>query len=1102
MNAGPGPGPSATMAQGPPPSTGNNNSNNKTSTPTGTRPVGLQAAAPGVGPAPNIASPAQRLDVIDEQVWLQIGSLAESMGEFDRAMNSYESALRHNYQSVNALNLIAELYRSRENFPKAAENFQRILALDNASGEVWGALGHCYLMMDELPKAYTAYQSALHHLPNPKDAKLWYGIGILYDRYGSSEHAEEAFSAVMRMDPKYEKANEIYFRLGIIYKGQQKYAQSLECFRYILHTPPRPLIEADIWFQIGHVHEQQKEHTAAKDAYERVLAENPNHAKVLQQLGWLYHQQNAAFVNQDQAISFLIRSIEADGSDAQSWYLMGRCYMAQQKYNKAYEAYQQAVYRDSKNPTFWCSIGLLYFQINQYRDALDAYSKAIRINPNISEVWFDLGALYEACNNQVSDAIDAYQRASDLDPENPHIKQRLAYLRHGASEPGGPTPPYPGEMNPNGYPHNTEGPNGQHAFAQRSTMAPQGPPTGIQGYSGRQQPGPPAPLMNERQGRDLPLPGPGAGPSGHMADEKQPHIPGINAARPSTPVGAMPQMMSGDRPPHAATPSVPAHVRPPQGPPRSPAPEGRPNGRHGSPAMAPPGSGPGHDPNYPPQHVHGPPPLRGMVQAGPPLGYDRQEEGARMRQEHLQVYQHQRQRSGEYMRPNSMEEGQHVPRHPSYPHSLAPTPPRDERRPIPSPGAGFPQQGSQQPEEHWAQHDRHPSDDRSKEMMQQQQQQHANANRGQGLRPGYPPNAPDYEPPKERSSQHQQQQRSSNSSLVPGSYLDYQRRDPREQGMAYEEQERRRGSGSEHETQGQAPQDSRTADVRPMEQRDQDDIAASLVSLSGKGYGGGGSNGTSRHRARAEDDDYDMEEPESALTGNTGPHVTQDTKERPSAPGSHSQRDSGREQSSTPQPGSYSKQQGQGQGRPEERSEPQHRGPNDDDRGGPVSASHVQSMDSSAVFDHQERSSTKSRAEGEGASSARREGDEAMTSVEQPTLTNDEAQQQQSSGQQTNDKKDRGAAHQGNSDSNNNNRNTRPVSPARPPISGSMTVSAVAKPVAAAAAPVPAQDDDTEMEEGEVREDEDEEVDEVLSSGAVPTAVVVGKDAVSSKEQK
>lgn len=61
-----------------------------------------------------------------------------------------------------------------------------------------------------------------------QEPKLWYGIGILYDRYGSLDHAEEAFSQVMRMAPEFEKANEVYFRLGIIYKQQQKYAQSLE----------------------------------------------------------------------------------------------------------------------------------------------------------------------------------------------------------------------------------------------------------------------------------------------------------------------------------------------------------------------------------------------------------------------------------------------------------------------------------------------------------------------------------------------------------------------------------------------------------------------------------------------------------------------------------------------------------------------------------------------------------------------------------------------------------------------------------------------------------------------------------------------------------
>lgn len=141
-----------------------------------------------------------------------------------------------------------------------------------------------------------------------------------------------------------------------------------------------------------------------------------------------------------------------DPSDAQSWYLLGRAYMAGQKYNKAYEAYQQAVYRDGRNPTFWCSIGVLYFQINQYRDALDAYSRAIRINPYISEVWFDLGSLYESCNNQISDAIDAYARAAELDPSNTAISTRLQLLKNAQATGGAiPAAPGPQDVHPTAY---------------------------------------------------------------------------------------------------------------------------------------------------------------------------------------------------------------------------------------------------------------------------------------------------------------------------------------------------------------------------------------------------------------------------------------------------------------------------------------------------------------------------------------------------------------------------------------------------------------------------------------------------------------------------
>lgn len=42
----------------------------------------------------------------------------------------------------------------------------------------------------------------------------------------------------------------------------------------------------------------------------RVLTHQPDHAKVLQQLGWLHHQPGAPFADQDKAVSYLTKSLE------------------------------------------------------------------------------------------------------------------------------------------------------------------------------------------------------------------------------------------------------------------------------------------------------------------------------------------------------------------------------------------------------------------------------------------------------------------------------------------------------------------------------------------------------------------------------------------------------------------------------------------------------------------------------------------------------------------------------------------------------------------------------------------------------------------------
>ena len=70
-----------------------------------------------------------------------LGSIYEMQGDTEGAMNAYESALRHNSYSVQALNAISCILRTKENFPRAVEYLQTILKVDGNNGEVWGSLG-------------------------------------------------------------------------------------------------------------------------------------------------------------------------------------------------------------------------------------------------------------------------------------------------------------------------------------------------------------------------------------------------------------------------------------------------------------------------------------------------------------------------------------------------------------------------------------------------------------------------------------------------------------------------------------------------------------------------------------------------------------------------------------------------------------------------------------------------------------------------------------------------------------------------------------------------------------------------------------------------
>ncbi|RLN21247.1 hypothetical protein BBJ28_00002853 [Nothophytophthora sp. Chile5] len=371
----------------------------------------------------------RQLSAANEEAWLSLGRIAEMMGDDENTLLAYEKVLSHNRLNATALFAIGCCYEKVEDYTKAADCFRGLVSLNEQNSDAWGHLGYCCLMMNDLTSAHTAYQYAMYNNPmSQKDPNMWYGIGQLYERLGSLEHAQESFEAVLRFEPNFNMALEVKFRLGIIAKQRGDYDGALERLKSVLHDVQANVqtteMASDIWTQIGHVYELKDEIQLAKSSYLKVAELNPSNAKPLQQLGWLCLKHS----EHPPAIEFLKKAVSIDPQDGKGWYLLGRCYMAVQEFEEAYDSYKHAVTTDSQNPNVWCSLGVLFYQLNQHLDALDAYSRAININPNICEVWYNVGTLYDTCN-QTSDARDAYQKAAELGADAQFIRERLELLR-------------------------------------------------------------------------------------------------------------------------------------------------------------------------------------------------------------------------------------------------------------------------------------------------------------------------------------------------------------------------------------------------------------------------------------------------------------------------------------------------------------------------------------------------------------------------------------------------------------------------------------------------------------------------------------------------
>lgn len=97
------------------------------------------------------------------------------------------------------------------------------------------------------------------------------------------------------------------------------------------------------------------------------------------------------------------------------WVQLGNKAYSLGHYQKAIEAYEQALRLKPEYFWIWYNLGLAYSSLGNYDKAISALRKAIRLAPNFADAWYSLGNVYGGFR-QYHQAISAYKEATRLNP--------------------------------------------------------------------------------------------------------------------------------------------------------------------------------------------------------------------------------------------------------------------------------------------------------------------------------------------------------------------------------------------------------------------------------------------------------------------------------------------------------------------------------------------------------------------------------------------------------------------------------------------------------------------------------------------------------------
>jgi glucose repression mediator protein len=310
----------------------------------------------------------------DPVILNRIGTLQEHQGAVEKAVATYEAALKHNPDAVPIMAKLARLYASRLNQPGKALSLAKAaheLAPDNA--DVSGILGHLAYRTGDYVWALSLLENAADRLPNQPE--LLYDLAWAYYAVGRIADAETAMQKALQSGVGFAGSEDakrfvaLADAFGSASKVQAAAGQAQKILQAEAKYVPALMVS-------GAAEEGAGNFKAAQEAYGQALAVFPLFAPAARQLAILDARH---FEDDAKGYALAEKARTAYPDDPEVAKSLGILCYYQAKYPRSAALLQESTATSKNDGDLYYYLGMDYYQLKRTKESRQALERALML---------------------------------------------------------------------------------------------------------------------------------------------------------------------------------------------------------------------------------------------------------------------------------------------------------------------------------------------------------------------------------------------------------------------------------------------------------------------------------------------------------------------------------------------------------------------------------------------------------------------------------------------------------------------------------------------------------------------------------------------------